>query len=272
MDFNGKTALVTGGASGIGRALCERFAEAGVQVIVVDLDAKAAKDVADSIGGIALGCDMSQPDQITAMIESVKTKVGVPDICVSNAGLVLGEPDTAASAGDADWAFNWDVHVMAHVRLARAMLPEMIARQSGYLVQVASAAGLLCQIGDAAYSATKHAAVSFAQSLAITHGDDGIDVSVVCPQYVATPLLGYASDDDPVPNARVLRASDVVDAIMQGMSQKRFMILPHEEVADYAVSRAADPDAWIGGMRKLRRKALQADPESNGAESIHKLI
>ena len=190
MKLIDKTVIVTGGARGIGRALCRAFAANGARVVVADLLEEHAKIVAAEIEGLGVGCDVTNESEIQTLVRDAEKQYGPIDLFCSNAGICVGEPDHSASASNEAWQTCWDIHVMAHVYAARAVLPSMIARGEGYFVQMASAAGLLSQIGDAAYSASKHAAVGFAESLSITHGDDGIKVSVICPQYVATPMLG----------------------------------------------------------------------------------
>lgn len=254
MDISGKSIVVTGGASGIGAALAQQAADAGAKVCIADLNIEAARILAQKIGGIAVACDVTQEAQIIAAINAAEAAHGAIDVFVSNAGLGRGDPSHAASAPDADWMLNWNVHVMAHVWAARALLPAMIARGSGHFVNVASAAGLLNQIGDAAYSATKHAAVSFAESLLITHGTDGIGVSVVCPQYVATPLLGLGDGDA---QGNLLTAGDVAQAVWQGVADGTFVIMPHPDVAKYNALRGSDPSRWIKGMQMLRAKAME---------------
>ena len=268
--FDGKCMVITGAGSGIGAALARRAASLGARVCVSDIDADRADAVAEEIGGLSQPCDVRDETQVQALIARAGDAFGPVDIHVSNAGLGRGEPGHAASAPDAVWTLNWQVHVMAHVYAARALLPGMIARGSGYLVNVASAAGLLNQMGDAAYSATKHAAVSFAESLAITHGHQGIGVSVVCPQYVATPLLGLG-DADAASRASLLTADDVARAITDGMAAGRFLILPHPVVRDYAAQRGQDHDRWITGMRMLRAKAVDTFGEVR-ADTLYKLV
>lgn len=253
MDISDKSIVITGGASGIGAALARQAAKAGARVCIADLNLEAGKQLADEIGGIAVACDVTKEEQIIAAIEAAEAAHGPVDVFVSNAGLGRGDPSHAASAPDADWMLNWNVHVMAHVWAARALLPAMIARGSGYFVNVASAAGLLNQIGDAAYSATKHAAVSFAESLLISHGEEGIGVSVVCPQYVATPLLGLGDGDA---QGNLLSADDVARSVWQGVTDGTFVIMPHPDVAKYNALRGADPSRWIKGMQMLRAKAM----------------
>lgn len=267
--LEGQVAIVTGGASGIGKALARRFAAEGAKVVVADLDASAASSVAQSIGGMGVACDVCDEDAIKALVSEVREAFGEIDLFCSNAGLALGQPDHAASASNEDWALNWNIHVMAHVYAARAVLPAMIARKSGRFVNVSSAAGLLNQIGDAAYSATKHAAVSFAESLAITHADDGISVHAVCPQYVATPLLDM--DETAQTSDTLLSPDDVAEAVIRGIRNDSFLILPHKAVSEYTALRATDPDKWLGGMRGLRRWFLR-DSETGDLREMHKFI
>lgn len=270
MKFDGASIVITGAGSGIGAALARAASSRGARVCVSDINAEAAQRVAEEVGGIAVACDVTDEAAIQNLIETARTAYGGVDIYVSNAGWGRGDPAHAASQSNADWMLNWNVHVMAHVYAARALLPEMIARGSGHLVNVASAAGLLNQIGDAAYSATKHAAVSFAESLAITHGADGIGVSVVCPQYVATPLLGM-SDADADQGASLLTADDVAQAVIVGVEGGQFLILSHPAVHGYAVHRAKDHDRWISGMRLLRAKALETFGEIR-VQEFYKLV
>jgi NAD(P)-dependent dehydrogenase (short-subunit alcohol dehydrogenase family) len=270
MQFDGKSVVITGAGSGIGAAMARAAAAKGAKVCVSDLDLSKAQSVANEFGGLAVQCDVRDEAAIQALVAKAASAHGDVDIYISNAGLGKGDPSHAASQSNEDWELNWQVHVMAHVYASRTLLPGMIARKSGYLVNVASAAGLLNQIGDAAYSATKHAAVSFAESLAITHGSDGIGVSVVCPQYVATPLIGL-SDADADKGANLLTADDVAAAVMAGVEEDRFLILSHADVANYTVHRAKDHGRWISGMQMLRAKALQ-EFGSVSVESFYKLV
>jgi NAD(P)-dependent dehydrogenase (short-subunit alcohol dehydrogenase family) len=270
MQFDGKSVVITGAGSGIGAAIARAAVAKGAKVCVSDIDLEKAQAIATEIGGLAVRCDVCDEADIQALIKQATEVHGDVDIYVSNAGLGKGDPSHAASQPNAHWELNWQVHVMAHVYASRALLPGMIARKSGYLVNVASAAGLLNQIGDAAYSATKHAAVSFAESLAITHGADGIGVSVVCPQYVATPLIGL-SDADADASANLLTADDVAVAVVAGVEKNRFLILSHKDVATYTYHRAKDHDRWVSGMQMLRAKALK-EFGSISVESFYKLV
>ena len=256
MQIRGKTALVTGAGRGIGRAVCREFMRRGAAgVVVADLDGDLAGATAAELGGLGLQCDVADPEAMSAAVSTAERHFGGQlDILFSNAGFGASrlDLDDALSAPDATWQRMWDVHVMAHVRACRAALPGMLERGSGCLVSVASAAGLLSQAGDTPYSATKHAAVGLAESLAITYGDRGIEVSVVCPQYVATAIIG--ADEGTAPGALpgVLTVEQAATAIADGIEQRRFLILTHPEVLGYFQRKAADYDRWLGGMRRLR--------------------
>lgn len=265
-----KTVIVTGAASGIGKALAIRFAEEGARVVVADLNHEVAQQVADAIQGLAVVCDVRKETDIQVLVAKAEQHFGPVSLFCSNAGVCFGEPDSAVSASNEQWQACWDIHVMAHVYATRVVLPGMIERGGGYFLQMASAAGLLSQIGDAAYSATKHAAVGFAESLAITHGDDGIKVSIVCPQYVATPMLGYAESDDFSDYPGVIGPREVADAVMAGIEAERFLILPHPEVQKYRQYKS-DYDRWIAGMRRLRGNILKKLGTLR-PERMHKLV
>ncbi|WP_299825808.1 SDR family oxidoreductase [uncultured Roseobacter sp.] len=261
MEFDGKTIVITGGASGIGAALARALQAKGARVAIADRDAATVRDAAEEIGCLGLVCDVTVETEIEACVRDATTALGRIDVFVSNAGIFAGQSGHAASASDDVWMQNW----MAHVYAARCLLPDMLARGVGYFVNVSSAAGLLNQIGDAAYSATKHAAVSFAESLAISHGAQGIGVSVVCPQYVATPLIGMtAPDADARPG--LLTAEEVAQSIIAGVEGGQFLILPHAEVAQHAQRRAQDHDRWIDGMRRLQQKSVSELGDAHQAE------
>lgn len=271
MKLKDKVVVITGGASGIGRAVAKQFASEGARIAIGDLSADGAKTVAETVGGIGVECDVRSEDDIQALIAETERQLGPVDLFFSNAGLGKGEPSHAASASNEVWQLNWEVHVMSHVYAARALLPGMIERGEGYFLQMASAAGLLNQIGDSAYTATKHAAVAFAESLAITHGDDGIRVSVVCPQYVATPLTGYDTDN-PDPRAEgTITPDDAARSILQGVKDERFLIHTHPDVAGYYQHRVMDTDRWLSGMRRLRQSIIEK-VGGTGPDSFRKYV
>ncbi len=261
MKLRAKICVVTGGANGIGRALCLRFAQEGAQVVVADRDGKGAAEVAALAKGTAATCDVAQESAIAALVQSAIAQHGRVDLFVSNAGLVASG---GAEAADADWERSWKVNLMAHVWAARHALPSMLARKEGYLLSTASAAGLLTSLGSAPYAVTKHAAVAFAEWLSITHGADGIRVSCLCPQGVDTDLLRQAVR---APGGRavlaagaVLSPEQVAEATVQGLSDERFLILPHPEVATYMARRAQEHERWLVSMRSLQRKVAAGPP------------
>lgn len=257
MELKDKVVVVTGGGNGIGRGLCERFAaEGAAHVAVLDLEAESASAVANEIGGSAHSVNVRDEEQIAAAVRDIEAAQGRIDLFCSNAGIIAGDGPQwwASSAPNETWQAMWDIHVMSHVWAARACLPGMIERGSGYFLNTASAAGLLNQVGDAAYSTTKHAAVGFAEALAITHGDDGIKVSCLCPQAVATRMIGEVKDGGTAGVDGVITPADVAQAVVDGIREERFLILPHPEVAMYRERKTADYDRWLGGMRKLRRQ------------------
>ncbi len=271
MKLKGKTVVVTGGARGIGKALCTAFTREGASVVVADLLADEATAVAGEIGGLGVACDVSCETDIQQLVTVTEREFGTIDLFCSNAGICVGEPSHSASANNNTWQACWDIHVMAHVYAARAVLPSMIARGDGYFVQMASAAGLLSQIGDAAYSASKHAAIGFAESLSISHGDDGIKVSVICPQYVATPMLGYEEGEGVGQYSGVISPAQVAETVVQGIDAEQFLILPHPEVDQFLQFKTANYDRWLGGMRKLRRNIV-SKIGSTRLEDMHKLV
>ena len=255
MDLAERIVVVTGGASGIGRAMCERFAVAGARaVVVVDRDAEGATRVADGLGdrGRALSADVSVEADVQAVVERTEEEVGPIDLFASNAGLGGGG---GIDAPDEVWSALWSVNVMAHVYAARALIPRMVERGGGYLLATASAAGLLTNIGNAPYSVSKHAAVALAEWIAITHGDQGIKVSCLCPMGVDTPMLRSGASDlsgEAASTQGVVTPERVADVVVEGLADERFLILPHPEVADYERRRAGARDRWLAGMRRLQ--------------------
>ncbi|MEY2404157.1 MAG: hypothetical protein QOD38_1708 [Acidimicrobiaceae bacterium] len=260
MELADKVAVVTGGGNGIGRALSRRFVAEGAHgVVVVDRDADAVRAVADELGERALGltADVAVEADIVNVVERTEDHFGPVDLFCSNAGIGGGG---GIEATDEMWNDIWAINVMAHVYAARAVLPSMLARGDGYLLNTASAAGLLTNIGNAPYTTTKHAAVGLAEWLAITYGDKGIKVSCLCPQGVRTNMLLGAPGD---PSTEVVLAQGAIEpealaeAVIQGLKAETFLILPHPEVADYVRRKADDPDRWITGMRRLQAKIYE---------------
>ncbi len=258
MEMKGKVIVVTGGGSGIGAGLLRGFAKEGAAgLVVADLDAAKAAAVAAEVGGLAVPTDVSKEAEVQALIARATQHFGRVDVLCSNAGIIR---DGGLDTPDAEWQRCWDVNLMAHVYGARAVLPQMVERGEGYLVNTASAAGLLAHPSSATYSVTKHAAVSLAEWLAMNYGDQGIRVSCLCPQGVRTPmLLGSGGDRQSFLLEGSVSTEQVADAVIQAMREERFLVLPHPEVLDYLRGKTADIDRWLGGMRKLRAKAQAMD-------------
>lgn len=253
MQLRDKVAVVTGGGGGIGRALCQRFAAEGARAVVVaDRDEAAAKKTAQEIGGLAVVTDSGVEADIIRLVKAAADAYGHIDLFCSNAGIMVRG---GIEAPDSEWQRIWEVNLMSHVWAARAVLPGMLARKQGYLLQTASAAGLLTQIGSAPYAVTKHAAVAFAEWLSITYGDSGIKVSALCPLGVRTDMLrtatGHIAD---VLRETALDPADVASAVIAGLADERFLILPHPEVVEYRNRKSSDYDRWIRGMRRLQEK------------------
>jgi NAD(P)-dependent dehydrogenase (short-subunit alcohol dehydrogenase family) len=255
MKLKDKIVIVTGAASGIGKALCERFHKEGAAgIVAVDINEVGAMSVAETVSGIGFGADVSNEADIIRVVEETEKHYGRIDVFASNAG-IGGVFDTthSASASNEDWDQIWGINVMAHIYAARAVLPKMIAQGSGYLMNTASAAGLLSQIGAAPYSVTKHAAVGFAESLSIAHHDDGVRVSVLCPQAVRTAMTA-GTDGGSAGLDGMMEPDELCDSVIEAMDEERFLILPHPEVLTYMQRKTTDYDRWLGGMRRLRAR------------------
>jgi NAD(P)-dependent dehydrogenase (short-subunit alcohol dehydrogenase family) len=254
MEIRGRVIVVTGGAGGIGRAMCRRFATEGARVVAADIDAAGAEQTARDVSGLAVAADVGREEDIQRLVRRAEEAYGQIDIFCSNAGIGNGGGEETP---DGEWRRIFDVNVMSHVYAARAVLPAMLKRGEGYLVQTVSAAGLLTQIGSAPYSVTKHAALAFAEWLSVTYGDGGIRVSAVCPQGVRTQML---KDAESGPAAFLLEGAlepeTVAECVAAGIAEERFLILPHPEVGEYFRRKADDYDRWIRGMRKLQARVM----------------
>lgn len=259
MHVKDKVIIVTGGANGIGAALCRRFKQEGAQAIVVaDIDEEGGRQIAEEVSGLAVRTDVSSEIDIIRLVNETEKQFGSIDLFCSNAGVIYRDEliGMVTSCPNDKWQKAWEIHVMAHIYAARAALPGMIARGEGYFLQTVSAAGLLNQIGAASYSSTKHAAVGFAEALAITHGDDGIKVSVVCPQAVATQMLGDVKTGPQTVDG-IITPEEVADSVIAGLAEESFLILPHERVRLYMKRKISDYDRWLKGMRRFRRSFLE---------------
>lgn len=269
MEIKGQVVVVTGGGAGIGAALAQAAAKKEARmVIVADINGTKAKNVATEIGGESYRIDVSKEEEVLALVEKVEKRHGPIGLFCSNAGFV-----TSAGLEDTNERIQsmWEVHVMAHIYAARAVLPQMIANEGGYLLNTASAAGLLTQIGSLSYSITKSAAVSLAEWLSITHYHQGIRVSVLCPQAVRTDILVNSPDNaeneaDPewaeggvASSDGILESETVAQACMEAIAQERFLVLPHEEVQDYIQFKAGNMDKWLNGMRRFQDKLFADD-------------
>jgi NAD(P)-dependent dehydrogenase (short-subunit alcohol dehydrogenase family) len=252
VNVRGSGTVVTGGGGGIGRAIARKLAAAGARVVVNDRDPAAAEAVATEIGGWAAPADVSTAGGIGRLIAAAREHVGEIEIYCSNAGVAAG---TGEDSPEEIWQRSWDVNVMAHVRASRALIPGWLARGRGRFIVTASAAGLLTMLGTAPYSVTKHAAVGYAEWLAATYGHRGLQVHCICPQGVRTGMLsGSGRAGDVVLQQTAIEPEAVADALLDGMSDGRFLILPHPEVAGYYTLRASDTDKWLHGMNHLQQR------------------
>ena len=255
MKLSGKCVVVTGAAGGIGGALAHRFAAEGARAVVVaDREPNGIETVARAIAGtggnaLAITCDVTKESQLQDLVDTTESRFGPIDLFCSNAGVIsLGGPE----APDQEWQLSLDVNVMAHVYAARILVPKMIERGGGYLLQTASAAGLLTQLGSAPYSVTKHAALALAEWLAITYGELGLKVSVLAPQAVRTAMTAGVVDGGVAGVDGMLEPDAVADAVVAGLDAESFLILPHPQVLEYFQRKASDYERWLRGMRRLQ--------------------
>jgi NAD(P)-dependent dehydrogenase (short-subunit alcohol dehydrogenase family) len=257
MEIENKLIVVTGAASGIGKALTARFkAEGAKQVVAVDLNAAGAQASADEVGCIAMTADVSNEADVQRVIETTENEIGPIDLFCSNAGIGMGRD---LQSPDDEWQKSWEVNVMSHLYAARHLVPRMAARGGGYFLNTSSAAGLLNQIGVAAYGVTKHAAIGFGEWLALTHGHEGIKVSMLCPQAVRTAMTSQDTISTAAAAGDGMMEPEVLaDFVVEGLRKESFLILPHPEVLEYMRRKTADYDRWISGMNRLHQRLTQA--------------
>jgi NAD(P)-dependent dehydrogenase (short-subunit alcohol dehydrogenase family) len=252
MRVEDRIVVVTGAASGIGRALALRFAAEGARLVVCsDLNFDGAKAVADTVGGLAVETNVGREADIKALIEDIETQQGPIDLFCSNAGIAIAG---GVGVEDAAWTRMWDINLMAHVWAARHLVPRMAARGGGYLLNTASAAGLLTELDSLPYSVTKHAAVGLAEWLAIKHADEGIRVSVLCPQGVKTAMTAHGEGANAVDG--MIDPEDVAEACVRAIEAEEFLVLPHPMVLEYMRRKTGDYDRWLRGMQKLNRRLM----------------
>ena len=257
--YEGSVVVVTGAGRGIGAALARAFAAEGARVVVNDVDADGAEAVAREIGGLAVPGDAAGASGVAELMRAARSEFGEIDVFCANAGVApVGGPE----ASDEDWAWAWDVNVMAHVRAARELLPGWLERGRGRFIATVSAAGLLTMLGTAPYSVTKHAALAFAEWLSATYRHRGIHVHALCPQGVRTRMLeGTGAAGDLLLTPTAIEPEQVAQAVLAAVREGRFMILPHPEVAGFYAARAADPERWLAGMNKLQQH-IDATPQT----------
>jgi len=254
MQVKNRIVVVTGAGSGIGKALVARFVESGAKTVVgVDINAAAADQTAAELGCTAMTADVACEADVIRVIEDTENDIGPIDLFCSNAGVAVGADEQSPND---EWQLSWDVNVMSHVYAARHLVPRMISRGGGYLLNTASAAGLLNQIGIAAYGTTKHAAVGFSEWLAMTYAHRGIKVSVLCPQAVRTAMTANVEDTGirAASGDGVMEPGQLADIVIDHLEREAFMILTHDEVREYMQRKSSDYDRWIGGMNRLFRK------------------
>lgn len=254
MQIKNKVIVVTGGASGIGKALCERFAAEGASAVVVaDINEAGVSAVVADIAGqtqaIGVVTDVSREADVQNLVDQALSKFGHIDLFCSNAGIFTPGDENVSNEA---WQRIWDINVMAHIYAARAVLPGMLARGEGYLLNTASAAGLLSQVGSAPYAVTKHAAVGFAEWLSITYGSRGIRVSVLCPQAVRTEMTANTRGGGVAGVDGMLEPEVLAQTVVETLAEERFLCLPHPQVLTYMQRKTGDYDRWLGGMRKLQ--------------------
>lgn len=260
MDIKDKVVVVTGAASGIGRALCERFAAEGAKAVVAsDVDtvgmAETVAKIGDQTEAVGIPCDVGKEEEVNKLVSETLSRFDHIDLFCSNAGIfTAGDENVTTDA----WQAIWDINVMSHIFAARAVLPGMLERGEGYLLNTSSAAGLLSQVGSAPYSVTKHAAIGFAEWLSITYGSRGIKVSALCPQAVRTAMTAGSEEGGVAGLDGMLEPAQLADTVVETLAEERFLVLPHPEVLTYMRRKTDDYDRWLGGMRRLHERFAEA--------------
>ena len=255
MELDGKVSVVTGGGSGIGAACARAFVSEGARVVVADRDGKAARAVADEISGIAVECDVRRKEEIDALVGAAERSYGPIDLFFSNAGIASGV-DPLATPLEV-WQQQWEIHVMSHVHAVRAVLPSMLERGSGYLIQTASMAGILISHGNCPYTATKHAAVGLAEWLSVTYHDRGIRTSLLAPLGVRTPMLDTTSPFARLAAGPIKDPAEVAQMVVDAVRQERFLILTDPVAQEWIEQKALDCERWLRGMRRLQARIEQ---------------
>ena len=260
MDLNNRVAVITGGSGGIGRAMAQAFLREGARgVVLADLDQDQVAKAADELGCLGFQCDVTDEAQVVALTEFALKEFGQIDIFCSNAG--AGGEGVLTDASNEVWQKQWELHVMSHVYAARAVLPSMLDRGEGYLLNTASAAGLLAALGSGPYSVTKAAAVKLAEFISITHGDEGIRASVLCPQGVNTAMAPRSLGDGQTDG--IIEPEALADVVVESIREERFHVLPHPEVEEYVRRKGDDIDRWLHGMRRLRKQTLDLQAQAD---------
>ena len=254
MELKDRVIVITGGSGGIGKAMTQAFLSEGAsKIVLVDLNEEALNQAANELGADAKVCDVTKEEEVQSLVDTVLKQYNRIDLFCSNAG-ALSPSGVLTDAGNESWQAQWDLNVMAHLYAARAVLPSMLARKEGYLLNTASAAGLLANMDSGPYTVTKAAAVKLAEFLSITHADEGIKVSVLCPQGVNTAMapntLGSGQTDG------ILEPHELAETVVAAIKDERFHVLPHPEVENYVRRKGNDIDRWLAGMRRLRRSYI----------------
>ena len=271
MNLKQKNVVITGSASGIGEALAKQFIGQGSIVVLADKNERELNAVSQVLGCSYFVCDVGNEESIRSLVEKATQRLGHIDLFCSNAGVFHKDDISRPGLDEKKWRESWEVNVMSHVYAARYVLPQMLDRKSGYFLQIISAAALLSQVGASAYSATKSSTLSFAESLAINYGTKGIKVSAVCPQYVATPMLGFKGKSQEIRNKNLISSEEAANCIIKGVNEGTFLIVTDSKVMHLFEKKCRNYERWISGMQRLNNKVVD---ENKGLdlEQIYKLL